>query len=34
LTITLNLEIFTLHHCAPNYGCGGWMSSFIIAYYD
>jgi len=25
----LNLEIFTLHHCAINRGCGGWVSSFI-----
>jgi len=26
----LNLEIFTLHHCAMNCGFGGWVSSFII----
>jgi len=24
------LEIFTLHDCAMNRGCGGWVSSFII----
>jgi len=30
----LNLEIFTQHHCAMNSGCGGWVSSFIIVYYD
>jgi len=29
----LNLEIFTLHHCAINPGCGGWVSSFIISCY-
>jgi len=29
----LNLEIFTLHHCALNHGCGGWVSSFIIVCY-
>ena len=29
----LNLEIFTLHHCAMNRGCGSWVSSFIIIYY-
>jgi len=27
------LEIFTLHHCALNRGCGGWVSSFIIICY-
>jgi len=27
------LEIFTLHHCAINPGCGGWASSFIIVCY-
>jgi len=27
------LEIFTLHHCAMNRGCGGWVSSFIIICY-
>jgi len=26
----LNLEIFTLHHCAMNRGFGAWDSSFII----
>jgi len=26
----LNLEIFTLHHCAMNRGWGGWVPSFII----
>jgi len=30
----LNLEIFTLHHCALNRGCSGWVSSFIIVCYD
>jgi len=30
----LNLEIFTLYHCAPNWGCGSWVSSFIIVCYD
>jgi len=29
----LNLEIFTLHHCAMNRGCGGWVSSFVIVCY-
>ena len=29
----LNLDIFTLHHCALNRGCGGWVSSFIIVCY-
>jgi len=29
----LNLDIFTLHHCALNHGCGGWVSSFIIVCY-
>jgi len=29
----LNYEIFNLHHCAPNRGLGGWISSFIIVYY-
>jgi len=29
----LNLDIFTLHHCALNRGCGGWVSSFIIVFY-
>jgi len=29
----LNLEIFTLHRCALNRGCGGWFSSGIIAFY-
>jgi len=29
----LNLEIFTLHHCAMHRGCGGWVSSFIIVCY-
>jgi len=29
----LNLEIFTLHHCAPNHGCGGWVPSCIIVCY-
>jgi len=24
------LKIFTLHHCAMNRGCAGWVSSFII----
>jgi len=28
----LILEIFTLHHCAMNRGCGGWVSSFIIVF--
>jgi len=28
-----NLEIFTLHRCALNRGCGGWVSSFIIVCY-
>jgi len=27
------LEIFTLHHCAPNRGYGGWVSSFIVVCY-
>jgi len=27
------LEIFTLHHCAMNRRCGGWVSSFIIICY-
>jgi len=26
----LDLEIFTLHHCAINLDCGGWVFSFII----
>jgi len=30
----LNLQIFTLHHCALNRGCGGWVSSFIMVCYD
>jgi len=25
----LNLEIFTLHHCAMNRGCCGSISSFV-----
>jgi len=29
----INWEIFTLHHCAMNRGCGGWVSSFIIVCY-
>jgi len=29
----LNLEIFTLHHCAMNRGYGGWVSSFITVCY-
>jgi len=29
----LNLDVFTLHHCALNGSCGGWVSSFIIVYY-
>jgi len=29
----LNLEIFTLHHCALNCSCGGLISSFIIVSY-
>jgi len=29
----LNLEIFTLYHCALKRGCGGWVSSFIIVCY-
>jgi len=29
----LNLDIFTLHHCALNRGCGGWVSSFIVVCY-
>jgi len=29
----INLEIFTLHHCALNCGCCGWVSSFIIVCY-
>jgi len=29
----LNLDIFTLLHCALNRGCGGWVSSFIIVFY-
>jgi len=29
----LNLEIFTLRHCAMNRGCGGWFSSFIIVWH-
>jgi len=28
----LNLDIFTLHHCALNRGCGGWVYSFIIVF--
>ena len=28
-----NLEIFTLHHCALNRVCGGWVSSYIIVCY-
>jgi len=27
------LEIFTLHHCALNRGCGGWVSSCITVCY-
>jgi len=27
------LDIFTLHHCALNRGCGDWVSSFIIVFY-
>jgi len=26
LLLRLNLEIFTLHHCTMNSGCGGWVS--------
>jgi len=26
----INLEIFSLHHCALNRGCGGWVSSLVI----
>jgi len=33
LLLQLNLEIFTLHHCAMNRSCGGWVSSFIIVCY-
>ena len=29
----LNLEIFTLLHCALNLGCGGWVSFFIMVCY-
>jgi len=29
----LNLDIFTLHHCALSRGCGGWVSSFNIVCY-
>jgi len=29
----LHMEIFTLHRCAMNRGCGGWASSFIIVRY-
>jgi len=29
----LNLEIFTLRHCAMNRGCSGWVPSFIIVCY-
>ena len=29
----LNLDIFTLHHCAMNRGCGGWVSFFIMVCY-
>jgi len=29
----LNLDIFNLHHCAMNPGCGGWVSYFIIVCY-
>jgi len=29
----LNLEIITLHNCAMNSDCGGWISSFIIVCY-
>jgi len=29
----LNLEIFTLHHCALNRGCGRWVSACIIVCY-
>ena len=29
----LNLEIFILHHCAMNRGCGGWVSFFIMVCY-
>jgi len=27
------MEIFTLHHCAMNRDCGGWVSSFVIVCY-
>jgi len=27
------LEIFTLHHCAMNRGCGGWISSSVIVFH-
>jgi len=30
----LNLEIFTLHHCAMNHSFGGWVSSFVTVCYD
>ena len=33
LLLQWNLEIFTLHHCAMNSGCGGWVFSFIIVCY-
>jgi len=26
----LSLDIFTLHHCALNRGCGGWVSSLTL----
>jgi len=29
----LNLEIFTIHHCAMNRDCGGWFSSSIVICY-
>jgi len=29
----LKLDIFTLHHCALNRGCGDWVSFFIMVCY-
>jgi len=29
----LNLEIFTLYHCAKNRGCGDWIFSITIVCY-
>jgi len=31
LSSRLNLDIFTLHRCALNRGCGGWVS-FLLSF--